>query len=157
LGNLAHLQICLHKQALILMASGEMKGALALLKESERLCRQLGDSAELAVLLANQAGLLSVNLSRHAEALPLAGEACRLADEHGLALRRQFGQLRDQIAQHFAKPRPVGGFASCPHPAADPDRAVRLNLEYQANRKRWDALSWWQRLRTKRPEPPAGI
>jgi tetratricopeptide (TPR) repeat protein len=44
-----------------------------------------------------------------------------------------------------------------PHPAADADRAVRLNLAYQEEFARWKRLSFWQRLRVKKPEPPVGI
>jgi hypothetical protein len=46
---------------------------------------------------------------------------------------------------------------STPHPAADPERAYRLNLQYQQELARWKALPWWQRLRAKKPEPPRGI
>ena len=43
------------------------------------------------------------------------------------------------------------------HHGGDPDRATRLNLEYQRRLADWKALSGWKRIRTKRPEPPKGI
>jgi hypothetical protein len=43
------------------------------------------------------------------------------------------------------------------HPGADPDAAYRLNMDYQRRIAEWNALSWWQRRRTPRPEPPQGI
>jgi hypothetical protein len=43
------------------------------------------------------------------------------------------------------------------HPAANPNRAMQLNLEYQEALKRWNSLSWWKRLRVKKPVRPSGI
>jgi hypothetical protein len=43
------------------------------------------------------------------------------------------------------------------HPAANPNRAMQLNLEYQEALKRWNSLSWWKRLRLKKPVRPSGI
>jgi WD40 repeat protein len=43
------------------------------------------------------------------------------------------------------------------HPAANPNRAMELNLKYQEELKRWNALSWWKRLRIKKPVRPSGI
>lgn len=43
------------------------------------------------------------------------------------------------------------------HPAADPDRAARLNIEYIEALKRWEALPLWRRVRAKKPERPTGI
>lgn len=48
-------------------------------------------------------------------------------------------------------PQPVA------HPAADLERASRLNIRYQKELKKWKALSWWKRLKVKKPEPPSGI
>jgi ankyrin repeat protein/Flp pilus assembly protein TadD len=47
--------------------------------------------------------------------------------------------------------------ASSPHLGADPERAYRLNLEYQQSLARWQALPWWRRLVIRKPERPAGI
>jgi tetratricopeptide (TPR) repeat protein len=44
-----------------------------------------------------------------------------------------------------------------PHPRADPEGAARPNIEHHAARRQWEALPWWKRLLTKRPEPPTGI
>ena len=72
-----------------------------------------------------------------------------------------------------AEPRPTASTADAP-PAArrpappptavallDPNspaqRAARLSIEYQRAMARWNTLSWWQRLRTLKPEPPSGL
>jgi hypothetical protein len=34
---------------------------------------------------------------------------------------------------------------------------MRLNIEHQRALASWEALPWWRRLRTKKPEPPKGI
>ena len=44
-----------------------------------------------------------------------------------------------------------------PHPAADADRAAALNIAYQKDLAAWQALPFWKRLRTKKPEPPERI
>jgi hypothetical protein len=44
-----------------------------------------------------------------------------------------------------------------PHPAADPERAVEQNAEYQQKLARWQALPWWKRWRAPKPVRPAGI
>jgi tetratricopeptide (TPR) repeat protein len=64
-------------------------------------------------------------------------------------------------------PSPPSGLASAnaplelsiptPHPGADPERAFRLNIEYQRRLSAWKALPWLQRVRTVKPEPPSGI
>jgi hypothetical protein len=51
-------QISLGNQAVILYGRGDLDGAMALLKEEERICRQLGDLAGLAASLDNQAFIL---------------------------------------------------------------------------------------------------
>ena len=46
---------------------------------------------------------------------------------------------------------------STPHPAADPNRAMELNRQYQEALRAWKNLSWLRRLWTRKPEPPRGI
>jgi hypothetical protein len=58
---------------------------MALYKEQERLCRELGKKDGLSISLGNQALLMSDKLGRHQEALPLAEEAYQIASTHGLA------------------------------------------------------------------------
>jgi HEAT repeat protein len=65
----------------ILKDSGELEDLIARLKEQERICRELGDWAGLAISLSNQASLLE-QTGREREALPLAEEAYRLAIQH---------------------------------------------------------------------------
>jgi hypothetical protein len=51
----------------------------------------------------------------------------------------------------------VSAVSSLAHQGADPERAFRLNVEYQQALARWRALPWWRRLRAKKPVPPTGI
>jgi len=44
-----------------------------------------------------------------------------------------------------------------PHPGADPERAARLNIQYQDQVRKWRSLPWWKRLTIKPPEPPERI
>jgi len=57
---------------------------MALCKDQERLCREMGDPKGVAISLADQANLLG-QMGRPGEALPLVEEAHRLATEHGYA------------------------------------------------------------------------
>jgi tetratricopeptide (TPR) repeat protein len=83
LDYLAGLQVSLGNQGVILKRQGDLPGAMLLHKEEEGICRQLGDPEALATSLANQASLLG-QMGRQREALPLAEEAYRLANQHGL-------------------------------------------------------------------------
>jgi len=57
--RLAHvLRACLGGQVLILQARGDLDGAMALLKEVERICRQLGKLDGIQGTLGNQASIL---------------------------------------------------------------------------------------------------
>ena len=72
---------------------------MALLKEAERLLRELGDPQDLAIMLANQAALLSSKPDRRHEALRLAEEALAIATRHGYRqLAAQIQPLRDSIS-----------------------------------------------------------
>ena len=63
---------------------------MALHKQGEQFCRELGNPDGLARSLANQAGLLAEKMARPQEALPLAEEAHQLATDHSLdALAKQ--------------------------------------------------------------------
>src|ERR1019366_625362 len=57
-GARANLQASLGNQALILKARGELDGAMALHKEEERICRELGNKDGLSKSLAGQASIL---------------------------------------------------------------------------------------------------
>jgi hypothetical protein len=75
-----------------------------------------------------------------------------LQKEEELLFRELGGHRRLAIygSQNWAVP-------STPHPAADGNRAVRLNVEYQTAIKAWQALPWLKRMRTPKPEPPIGV
>jgi len=82
---------------LILQARGDLDGAMALHKEEERICRQLGSIEGLAASLANQASVLE-DMGRAREGLPLAEEAHRLATTHGCAaLARQIEPILNAL------------------------------------------------------------
>ncbi|MBN2131662.1 MAG: DUF4062 domain-containing protein [Sedimentisphaerales bacterium] len=57
-GDTANLGVCLGNQANILYARGDLDGAIALFKDVERICRQLGNLDGLQACLGNQAGIL---------------------------------------------------------------------------------------------------
>ena len=83
------LQTALSGQADVLKTRGDLVGAMELLREVEGVCRELGKPDDLAASLASQAELLSRDLRRLREALPLAEEAYRLASDHGYVRRAQ--------------------------------------------------------------------
>jgi len=84
-------------QALILMARGDLAGAMTLMKEQKRICRELGNVENFAISLANQALILS-RQGRHREALALAEEAYRLVSSHGYAaLAKQILPILEQV------------------------------------------------------------
>jgi tetratricopeptide (TPR) repeat protein len=76
---------CLNNRAMLLEQRGEFAAALALYEQNERVCRELGTPKDLAIALANRADTLAEKLGRAEEALPLAEEAERLVQQHGLA------------------------------------------------------------------------
>jgi len=76
----ARLQGCLGNQALILRATGDLDGAMRLLKEQEAICRRLNDPAGLSRSLGNQALILQ-------DTGDLDG-AMRLHKEHEAICRR---------------------------------------------------------------------
>ena len=93
-----NLQRSLGNQALILKARGDLEGCMSLTKEQEKICRKLGDPEGLAISLINQAALLGLTMHRSREAIPLADEAYRIADQHGLtAAAQEIGRIRDAV------------------------------------------------------------
>jgi len=71
---------------------------MALLKEQERLCRELGEPHGLSTSLANQAMLLSNSPGRRSEARQLADEALAIAVRRGYQqLVPQFQRIRNSI------------------------------------------------------------
>lgn len=63
---------------------GDLDGTMVLLREVERICRQLGNMQGLVTALVNQASTLH-QMGRACEALPLAEQAYDLATSHGYA------------------------------------------------------------------------
>jgi tetratricopeptide (TPR) repeat protein len=98
LGHPERIAECLGYQALILRAGGEFTAARALHEEEARICRRLGFTEGLVRSLANLALLLSDDLNRPQEALPLVEEAHALITATGLtALAGRVTASRDQV------------------------------------------------------------
>lgn len=57
---------------------------MALLKEKERICRELDEKNGLVISLANQALLLAQNIDRPHKGLLLLEEVYKLAIDHGI-------------------------------------------------------------------------
>jgi len=71
---------------------------MALRKEEERLCRELGNKDGLSISLANQALLLNSIPGRREEARRLADEALAIATRHGYQqLVPQIQRIRNDI------------------------------------------------------------
>jgi hypothetical protein len=81
----------LGNQAGILLAKGNLDGAMALLKEQERICRQLGDPYDLGISLVNQALIVGGHHGGRPEARRLMEEAYALATRNDL--RRLAAQI----------------------------------------------------------------
>jgi hypothetical protein len=127
-------------------------------KEEEQICRELGNPEGLAISLSNQASVVAVKRERLREALSLAEEAYRLATEHGLiALTRKIEPLLNLLRSRIEQAPPAPVYVPTPHPGANAEAAAELNIRYQQDLASWNALSWWQRLKVKKPEPPRGI
>ncbi|MEI7902473.1 MAG: hypothetical protein WCK89_19665 [bacterium] len=76
-----------------------MDGMMALHKEEDRICRQLGDVEGLVISLVNQASVLKKS-GRTREGLHLLEEAHRLATTHGYAaLARQIEPILNAMRQ----------------------------------------------------------
>jgi tetratricopeptide (TPR) repeat protein len=90
-------------------------------------------------------------------------DKCIELEPCNLSYRNQLDEVRSARAMPSISPASAAGKASLssgggmPHPTADANLAAQHNLEYQQAVERWKALPFWQRLRTKRPEPPTGI
>jgi hypothetical protein len=69
---------------LILWVRGDLAGAMEMLKDQERNCRELGNPRGLGEPLANQAMILGWPMGKTRAALESAEEAYRLATTHGL-------------------------------------------------------------------------
>ena len=71
---------------------------MALHKEEERICRELGNKEGLAFSLINQASLLGLGKNQPQKALPMADEAYRLAAGSGYSsLAREIDGIRAKI------------------------------------------------------------
>jgi hypothetical protein len=118
----------------------------------------MGNPEGLATSLASQS-IIASQRKETTEALALAEEAYSLATRHGLtALAARIQQILESRRRAAATPRSESsGLASVAHPANDPNRAVRVNLQFIEDLKRWQALPWYKRIRTKKPERPTAI
>ncbi|HSB12297.1 MAG TPA: tetratricopeptide repeat protein [Blastocatellia bacterium] len=98
LGNKSGLSASLGGQAYILSVRGQVYEATRLFAEVEQMYHELGDQDLLARSLINHASLLALRIGRPAEALALAEEAYRIANDHDLAtLARQIEPILDRV------------------------------------------------------------
>ncbi|MEK6324266.1 MAG: DUF4062 domain-containing protein [Acidobacteriota bacterium] len=73
---------------------------------------------------------------------------------------REDGDFLMEVAIALSESRhPAAGpvYVSTPHPGTNAERAAQLNIQYQQDLARWNALPWWKRVRTKKPDRPTGI
>ena len=99
------LQESLSNQAAILADRGDLNNALALYEEQVSICRDLEDLTLLANSLVYQSLLLSRELGRYREALPLAEEAvqlCTKANPDQLELAKE---IRENARNKLRKKR----------------------------------------------------
>jgi tetratricopeptide (TPR) repeat protein len=154
----------LSDQANILRRTGDFEGATALHKEEERICREAGFAEGLASSLGNQA-VIAASRHQNREAQELIDEAVSVAAGAGLdelrvkltavqtrIRKRQPMELSEEEAREARADARARG-----HDRADPNEAMRRNIEYQQAIAAWEALPWLKKLRTKKPEPPGGI
>lgn len=99
LGRLEAMALDYGNLGVICHARGDLDGALVLLREVERICRQLSNVQGLTTSLTNQAATL-LQLGHTREALPLAEEAQQLAARHGYAvLAKQIEPILERVRQ----------------------------------------------------------
>lgn len=86
-----------------------------------------------------------------------------LAREEGnlriLLLRQAAGLPDSSGARATPAPAPAAlpTFTPTAHPGADPERAYQLNVAHIEAMRAWNALPWYKRLITPKPERPTGI
>lgn len=82
----------------------------------------------------------------------------RTLDELGIEQKSEesLRDLRGEVRIHVRE-QPSNMGIPTPHSAADPKRASEANVKYQNSLRKWQALPWWKRLFTRRPDPPRGI
>lgn len=151
----------LGNKALILLDRKRYPEALEVQKEKELICRELGNIKSLVGSLADCSTILAL-MGKPLEALPLAEEAHRLAMENDMPEQAQLitqnlERLRSEPDRQSIEPPAESYLVPAPHPAADPERAARLNIQFGQELARWKALPWWKRMSVKRPKAPKGI
>lgn len=136
---------------------------MALYKEEERFCREVGSTEGLSLMLAVQADLLRTIPGRNIGAMHLVEEALEIATRHGYQqLIPQIESTRAAIVAEGVGSQPAAykstgnqqasmiqsqGDYSTPHSSPDGARAAQLHVEYQKALKKWQALPWLKRIR----------
>jgi tetratricopeptide (TPR) repeat protein len=82
-----------------------------------------------------------------------------LADDERAQLYAALGEQAALVQEGMSLPPDPAKvtLASTAHPRANSARAAQLNMQYQQDLARWQALPWWKRLRVKKPTRPTGI
>lgn len=161
-------------QAVIVMQRGNLEKSLELQREAGTIAAEARDHENIAKALAMQAMLLG-QLGRVAEALPLAREADQVARSRGLtSLANQMiapillmlGETAEDplFSGGVAPARPVAGRAkekaapTTSAPATPPAlTSEEVKADYLFQLSQWQKLSFFQRLKARKPELPASL
>ena len=160
--------LCVNK-ALLHEHLDDMAGALAeydrALEIREELVQREGRrelANDLAMTHVNKAVTLQ-KLSQHEAAITEVERAIALLESPQYANQAAVGEKLLAAAQRvkreateaknlttmYGTSRPT----YIPRPQFDAEKAMRRNIEYREALKAWNALSWWQRRKTPKPEP----
>ena len=82
-----------------------------------------------------------------------------LADNERTQLYATLGEQATLVQEGMSLPPDPAKvtLASTAHPLANSARAAQLNMQYQQDLARWQALLWRKRLRVKKPTRPMGV
>lgn len=123
--------------------------------------RQVGSYPQVVVAQPEHSTLLEVRTASDVEQIEQPSTLATLpppierdSSEHNQTDGDTLIQVRN-VPQHL---KSRGGYsASRPHSEANADQAAQLNIEYQRQLAKWNALPIWKRWFTKPPERPTGI
>jgi hypothetical protein len=151
------------------MARGNLDAASAAYGESLRICRGLSDPQQPQTLRdvsisLNNFGWVEEAREKHGEARKDFEESLRILtnlQRDGKLFpqwRNDIAWVKQQLARLDSETR-GGAQVAVPrgHPGAASDRVAALNIAYLKDLAAWNALPFWKRMGTKKPQPPEGI
>jgi tetratricopeptide (TPR) repeat protein len=131
---------------------GEARKAIEFHEQYLAIAREIGDRRGEGNALWNTARALD-GLGERWRAVECAEAALKIFEEiespHAAMVRAGLAKWRQQLEE--AKKTL---YLSTPHPGANPVEAFKLNLKYQQELAEWEKLTWLQRKRKKKPNPP---